>query len=175
MKIKNVIIAGTLLISIANFAQKDEIKVLKKINSKDNISPADIETYKASSAKLSLVASTDSDINAATFYKAILPKVEIAALGTTPTQAQINDILTSKKVIDFTAGIVQTLDFEKKAGRKIFTDEISVFIPQLKPLFVNYEVALGDQKKFKESSQVLYCVYKLDLKDPEKLYLKIIS
>ena len=37
MKIKQIIIAGTLLVSVASFAQKDELKALKKIYAKDEI------------------------------------------------------------------------------------------------------------------------------------------
>lgn len=170
MKIKNLIIAGTVMISIASFAQKDEIKTLKKIYTREDISSSDIDTYKASATKLSLIAAVDTDVIAAVFFKAILPKLEIASLGTAATPVQINAILTPKKVNDLVEGINETLDFEKKSGKNNFTDEIIKFSPQLKGRLVNYAVYLGDQKRYKESSEVLYSVYKLDNKDPEKLY-----
>ena len=75
-----------------------------------------------------------------------------------------------KKASDLVNGINETLDFEKKSGKNVFTDEIVKFSPLLKSQLVNYAVYLGDQKKYKESSEVLYSVYKLDNKDPEKLY-----
>ena len=170
MKIINLFITGALLISIGSFAQKDEIKTLKKIYVKDDVSASDIETYTASATKLSLIAAVDTDVIAATFFKAIIPKLEITALGTAATPIQISTILSAKKVIALVDGLNETLDFEKKLGKKTFTDEIVKFTPQLKALLVNYAVFLGDQKKYKESSVVLYSVYKLDSKDAEKLY-----
>lgn len=170
MKIINLFITGALLISISSIAQKDEIKALKKLYIKDDISVSDLETYKASATKLSLIASVDSDVIAATFFKAILPKLEITTLGTAATPVQISTVLSAKKVSALVDGLNETLDFEKKMGKKTFTDDIIKFTPQLKALLVNYAVFLGDQKKYKESSEVLYSVYKLDTKDPEKLY-----
>lgn len=170
MKIINLFITGALLVSIGSFAQKDELKTLKKLYVKVDISANDLETYTASATKLSLIASVDTDVIAAVFFKAIIPKLEITALGTAATPVQISTILNAKKVITLVDGLNETLDFEKKLGKKTFTDEIVKFTPQLKSLLVNYAVFLGDQKKYKESSEVLYSVYKLDTKDAEKLY-----
>ena len=170
MKIKNLVLAITVLASITTVAQKDEVKALKKMYLKADISASEIETYKASATKLSLIAAIDTDVIASVFFKAIIPKLEIASLGTAATPVQINSILTPKKVTDLVNGLNETLDFEKKSGKSVFTDEIVKFSPQLKAQLVNYAVYLGDQKKYKESSDVLYSVYKLDNKDPEKLY-----
>ena len=170
MNIKNFIIAGTILISTCNFAQKDEVKSLKKIYVKTELSASDVESYKASSTKLNLIAAIDADVSAAVFFKALVPKIELTALGVAATPAQVDGVLSPKKVSDLVNGINETLDFEKKSGKNVFTDEIVKFSPLLKSQLVNYAVYLGDQKKYKESSEVLYSVYKLDSKDPEKLY-----
>ena len=170
MNIKNFIIAGTILISTCNFAQKDEVKSLKKIYVKTELSASDVESYKASSTKLNLIAAIDADVSAAVFFKALVPKIELTALGVTATPAQVDGVLSPKKVAELVNGINETLDFEKKSGKNVFTDEIVKFSPLLKSQLVNYAVYLGDQKKYKESSEVLYSVYKLDSKDPEKLY-----
>ncbi|MEI7509570.1 MAG: tetratricopeptide repeat protein, partial [Flavobacterium sp.] len=63
-----------------------------------------------------------------------------------------------------------TLDYEKKTGKKIQTDEINETIKSFKPDLLNYADALGKQKKFKESADVLYSIYQLDKKDKENLY-----
>ena len=170
MNIKNFIIVSTILISTSNFAQKDEVKSLKKIYVKTELSASDVESYKASSTKLSLIAAIDADVSAAVFFKALVPKIELTALGVAATPAQVDGVLSPKKVADLVNGINETLDFEKKSGKNVFTDEIVKFSPLLKSQLVNYAVYLGDQKKYKESSEVLYSVYKLDSKDPEKLY-----
>ena len=170
MNIKNFIIVSTILISTSNFAQKDEVKSLKKIYVKTELSASDAESYKASSTKLSLIAAIDADVSAAVFFKALVPKIELTAIGVAATPAQVDGVLSPKKVADLVNGINETLDFEKKSGKNVFTDEIVKFSPLLKSQLVNYAVYLGDQKKYKESSEVLYSVYKLDSKDPEKLY-----
>jgi tetratricopeptide (TPR) repeat protein len=62
------------------------------------------------------------------------------------------------------------LDYEKKSGKKVYTDDILETVTSFKPEFLNYAVALEKQGKIKESSQVLYAVYQLDKKDQENLY-----
>ena len=56
MKIKQIIIAGTLLVSVASFSQKDELKALKKIYAKEEIKGADLTEYKALVAKVIPIA-----------------------------------------------------------------------------------------------------------------------
>ena len=43
---KKLILAVTFLCSVVSFAQKDELKTLKKIYGKETISDKDLETYK---------------------------------------------------------------------------------------------------------------------------------
>ncbi len=52
MKIKNILLAGTLLVSVLASAQKDELKTLKKIYTKDKPSASDVTDYKSAIAKL---------------------------------------------------------------------------------------------------------------------------
>ena len=101
MNIKNFIIAGTILISTCNFAQKDEVKSLKKIYVKTELSASDVESYKASSTKLNLIAAIDADVSAAVFFKALVPKIELTALGVAATPAQVDGVLSPKKSIRF--------------------------------------------------------------------------
>ena len=49
---KKLILSATLLISVATFAQKDELKALKKIYAKEEISEKDLEAYKTASDAL---------------------------------------------------------------------------------------------------------------------------
>ena len=44
---KKLILGATLLVSVATFAQKDELKTLKKIYAKEEISEKDLEVYKS--------------------------------------------------------------------------------------------------------------------------------
>jgi len=54
MKIKQIIIAGTLLVSVASFAQKDELKALKKIYAKEEIKGEDLRYLPIFSERIKL-------------------------------------------------------------------------------------------------------------------------
>jgi hypothetical protein len=176
MKIKHIILTGTLLVSVASFAQKDEFKALKKIYAKDEIANDDLNEYKSLITKLESLATEEGDKVYTNFYKSMLPALELNALGLdktlTPLQAQmkIAKSITPKTISDFEKGLNATLDYEKKTGKKIYTDDIIETIGSFKSQFLNYAIALGNQKKYKESAEVLYSIYLLDKKDQENLY-----
>lgn len=170
MNAKQIIIAGTLLVSVASFAQKDELKALKKIYAKEIPSANDIVEYKANLSKLETLAAEEGDKVYTGFYKAMLPIMEITALGQNITQVQMMKFVNQKSISDLEVGLNATLDYEKKTGKKIQTDDIKETIASYKPELMNYVVALGESKKFKEASDVLYSIYKMDKTDVEKLY-----
>jgi len=174
MKVKQIIIAGTLLVSVTSFAQKDELKALKKIYAKSEISAAELVDYRANLIKLEPLATEEADKVYATFYKCMLPVLDLNALDKTLTpiqvQAQMMKLVTPSTVSELEKGLNATLDFEKKSGKKIYTDDINETITSYKPTLLNYAVALGNIKKYKESANVLYSIYMLDKKDQENLY-----
>ncbi|WP_298117300.1 tetratricopeptide repeat protein [Flavobacterium sp.] len=170
MKIKQIIIASTLLVSVASFSQKDELKALKKIYAKEIPSASDIADYKSNLNKLEPLATEESDKIYTNFYKCMLPIMEISSLGPAATPAQMMKFVNAKSISDLATGLNATLDFEKKTGKKVYTDDINETIASFKPEMLNYAVALGNQKKYKESSEVLYAIYQLDKKDQENLY-----
>lgn len=169
-KVKQIIITGTLLVSVATFAQKDELKALKKIYAKEIPTAADIIDYKANLSKLEPIASEEADKVYAGFYKAMLPIMEITALGANVTQIQMMKFVNQKSISDLEKGLNATLDYEKKTGKKVQTDEINETITSYTPMLLEYADALGKAGKFKESSEVLYSIYKLNKKDQEYLY-----
>lgn len=174
MNAKQIIIAGTLLVSVATFAQKDELKALKKIYAKEEIKGADLTEYKNLVTKVQPLATEEADKVYANFYKAMLPILEINALEKTSTQLQIQSQLAksinAKTIADLETGLNATLDYEKKANKKVYTDDINETITSFKPQLLNFAIALEDKKMYKESSEVLYSVYKLDKKDSEYLF-----
>mgnify|MGYP003599394938 CR=1 FL=1 len=174
MKIKQIIIASSLLVSVASFAQKDELKALKKIYAKEEIKGADLVQYKALVAKLEPLATEEADKVYAGFYKSMTPILESLAIDKTmpPIQQQMAmaKLVSPKAISDLAVGLNTTLDYEKKSGKKVYTDDILETVTSFKPEFLNYAVALEKQGKIKESSQVLYAVYQLDKKDQENLY-----
>lgn len=174
MKIKQIIIAGTLLVSVASFAQKDELKALKKIYAKDEIKGDDLANYKTLVEKVQSLATEEGDKIYANFYKSMTPILDMMSLDKTSTplqiQMQMAKSLNPKNILQLAKGLNETLDYEKKSGKKIYTDDINETIMQYKPEIQNYVAVLGKQKKYKEGAEVLYSLYQLDKKDQDKLY-----
>lgn len=174
MKIKQIIIASTLLVSVASFAQKDELKALKKIYAKEEIKGADLTEYKSLVAKLEPIATDEGDKIYAGFYKSMIPVLEYFALDKTMTPLQIQmammKFVSPKTISELATGLNNTLDYEKKVGKKIQTDDIVETIGFIKPDLLNYAIRLGNEKKHKEAGLVLYSIYQLDKKDTDNLY-----
>jgi tetratricopeptide (TPR) repeat protein len=170
MNAKQIIIAGTLLVSVATFAQKDELKALKKIYAKPVPSANEMVEYKANIAKLETLASEEGDKVYTGFYKAMLPIMEITALGPNITQVQMMKFVNQKAISDLEKGLNATLDYEKKTGKKIQTDDINETIMSYKPQLLAYADALLKAQKYKESAETLYSIYLMDKKDADNLY-----
>jgi tetratricopeptide (TPR) repeat protein len=170
MKIKKILFFGTLLVSICSFAQKDELKALKKIYDKDTPSASDVTDYKIKLSKLEPLATEEGDKVYYNYYKSILPQMEIAALGVAPSAIQLQKIFTPSAVSDLITSYNATLEYEKKTGKKVFTDDIKEDITIMKPMLVSAAVQYGEVKKYNEASSILFSVYQLDKKDQEKLY-----
>jgi tetratricopeptide (TPR) repeat protein len=170
MKMKKIIIAGTLLISIVANAQKDELKTLKKIYSKDTPTASDVATYKETLARLEPLATEEADKVYYNYYKGVLPQMELALLGTAPNPMQLQNIFTPKAISELANVYNATLEYEKKSGKKVFTDDITKDVAVVKPILVNAAVKYGDLKKYNEAADILYSVYLIDKKDQEKLY-----
>lgn len=164
------IIAAAMMISVASFAQKEELKTLKKIYAKEKPSASDVAEYKAALTKLEPLATEEGDKIYYNFYKTTVPALEIAALGTAPSPAQLQKLFTPKTISEMVAGGVATLDYEKRTGKKLYTDDINESFAEMKPILTNVAVQLGDMKKYSEASSVLYSIYQMDKKDTDKLY-----
>lgn len=174
MKIKSVFITGALLVSVVAFSQKDELKALKKIYAKEEIKGNDLIEYKSLVTKLEPIATEEADKIYAGFYKAMIPVLESLAIDKSMSQSQIQEqlmkLVNPKSITDLARGLNATLEFEKKSGKKIYTDDINETITSFKPELINTAVALGENKKYKEAGDILYAIYQLDKKDAEKLY-----
>jgi len=174
MKIKKILVAGALIVSVSTFAQKDELKALRKIYNKDEIKGADLSEYKSLVEKVQPLAVDEGDRVYANFYKCMIPVLEFTAIDKTlpPLQIQMAFMKfgSPKAITELAAGLNATLDYEKKTGKKIQTEDINETITSFKPELLNFAVKLGNEKKFKESGDVLYAIYQLDKKDQEVLY-----
>ena len=176
MKIKQIIIASTLLVSVASFSQKEELKALKKLYAKEVLKGEDLVEYKNLVTKVAPLATEEGDKVYAEFYKSMIPILDMNALAQdvtlTPLQVQMKmaKAVTPKTISELSKGLIATLDYEKKVGKKIQTDDINETITSFKPTLLNYAIYLGNEKKQKEASEVLYAIYQLDKKDADNLY-----
>lgn len=159
---KKVILLVTLLISVVTFAQKDELKTLKKIYAKDIPSATDLEDFKSAIKSLKTLAVTEDDKVYTNFYEGMIPFMEIASLGTKVTPLDQMRIFNTEALDKFISSYKETLEYEKKSGKKIYTDNInttlSKFIPQMEQIAIQYNEA----KQFKLASSAFYYLYKID-------------
>ena len=176
MKIKNILLAGLFVTSIGVFAQKDELKTLKKLYAREKSSYSDLAEYKATLLKAEpLVAnSTEDDKVYFAFYKAITPVLELNLANSKPENLNnsgvITKYLTVENVNQLVSNLNATLAYEKRSGKQVYTKKIEETIFSFKPILVNFAVALSNESKFKEAALILYSIYELDNKDAEKLY-----
>ena len=174
MKIKHILLAAAVLVSVATFAQKDELKKLRKIYEKDEIKAQDLSEYIAIVNNLMPIATEEGDKIYANFYKAMIPVLQSNTIDKTMPTAQMQaaylKLVNPKAILDLGIGLNATLDYEKKSGKKIYTDDINETVTFLKPVLFDMAVALVEAKQDKQASDLLYGIYLLDLKDQDKLF-----
>lgn len=176
MKSKVLLLVSSILISTAVFAQKEELKTLKKIYGKEKISDSDMELYKTTiTAGESLVAgSTEDDKVYFAYYKAVAPILEMTSALMNPAKSTdsslASKILSVDKVNQFVAVANATKEHEKKSGKQVYTNDINQKITALKPILVSYAVSLSNVPNYKDAAIVLAAIYYLDNTDLEKLY-----
>ena len=174
MKIKHIVLASAVLVSVSSFAQKDELKSLKKIYGRDEIKGNDLVEYKSLVIKAEPLATEEGDKIYVGFYKAMIPVLESMAIDKTMTAQQIQiayaKLVSPKAISDLATGLNATLDYEKKSGKKIYTDDILETITSFKPQMIDFAMEIAKLNKNKEASDILYSVYTLDKKDVDMLF-----
>ncbi len=161
-KMKKLILSATLLLSVATFAQKDELKALKKIYAKEEITDKDLEAYKAASDALQGLAVEESDKVYAKFYKVMYPTVVLASKGAKATPQEQMGMYTPTFVKEYGAVIDETIAFEKKSGKKIYTDDLIIEKSQFKQTMTTMGLSLNTAKKYKEAAAIFYNLYLFD-------------
>lgn len=161
---KKLILGATLLVSVATFAQKDELKALKKIYAKDEISEKDLEAYKMASDALQGLASEESDKVYAKFYKVMYPTVVLASKGAKATLQDQMNLYKPEFIQEYGATIDETIAFEKKSGKKVYTDDLIEEKKMFKQGLTSLALSLNTAKKYKEAAVFFYNVYLFDKK-----------
>jgi tetratricopeptide (TPR) repeat protein len=174
MKTKNIMAAFALMLALGSYAQKDELKTLKKIYEKEKPSAKDVADYKAALDKATPLATAESDKVYLNFYKANVPFTEMTAAADKPEDMMkpefVSKYFTLDNVEAYAIACDQVLQYEKKSGKKVFTDDINEATATLKPLLLNMAVAYGKADRHQDAARLLYAVYLLDRTDTEKLF-----
>lgn len=164
------VLAASLLLSLSVYAQKDEIKGLKKLYEIE----ADKLTAEQKAKYKELLAGLESKLGSATdeqkadyyFYKA---DVEGGAIMTDPTKASNPKLVfttLSTNIDDFN----KVLELEKK-GKQVHTKEIQEeILPNLKIEVLQIANGIAQQKMYKESAPFYELAYKIDKRDGAQLY-----
>lgn len=176
MKTKYIVV-GALLLSMSTFAQKDEMKSLKKIYEKPAPSAKDVVEYKANVTKAEPLMANETQSHQVyfQFYKANIPFVEMSEAMAKPENSKDPmaagmKFFTPAKIASLAEASSQVLEFEKTSGKVMYTNQIQQKVAQFKPMLFNYAIELSDQKRFLDAASVLHSMYLLDKKDPENLY-----
>lgn len=176
MKIKIVLFAALLLMSLTTFAQKDQLKEIKKIYEKIELTDNDISDYKyyLNSIDKLVTGSTDSEKAYTEFYRSALPYIEFNNANSKSINKNGTEIVSkymnSQNIYTIVNGRNNLIDFERKEGIAPLTKGLIESKIPLKTILVNHAIKLSEKQEYKDAALILKSVYDLDQKDPDKLY-----
>jgi tetratricopeptide (TPR) repeat protein len=162
-------VAASLLLSLGAYAQKDELKALKKLSEKETpLSAEEKQKY------ASLLAAAEPALGGATaeqksdfyFFKA---KLALKDALSNPNFA--SDANKATATLNTAADDINKALEMEKSGKKSHTKEIQdALVPQLKGAALSVANNLSSQKKYKEAGQAFELAYKVDPTDGANLY-----
>lgn len=156
MNSKYVVVASALLISVATFAQKDQIKAAEKAQKGGKSQEA-----------ISLLTEAESLIgNAADAEKAQFYFVK----GNTYLDLANKNVDTDANLAQAAKAFQDLIEVEKVSGKAKFSAQASKSVFDIKGKLINGAIADSKIEKHAESSKKLYDAYLLDKKDTINLY-----
>ncbi|MDY0089293.1 MAG: tetratricopeptide repeat protein [Flavobacteriaceae bacterium] len=170
MKTKYYIVSA-LLVCSGLFAQKDELKTLKRVYGKDVPSAKDISQYKEAIAKAEplMASASESDKIYFEYYKSMVPMIEMDEKN--PDPQSMFKAFTPAKIAKIAENSNKVIEFEKQSGvKQVLTKDIQQGIEEFKPFLLNYAIQLGNSERYSDAASVLHSLYLFDTKDQEKLY-----
>ncbi len=156
MKSKYVILASALLISVSNFAQKDQIKAAEKALKNGNAAEA-VATLKQ--AESTIGAATDAEKAQYYFVK-----------GNALADLANKKVEAAKNLSGAAKAYQEVLAVEKTSGKSKYSGDATTALADMKSQLINAAVEAGTAKNYKLASDLLYQTYELDKTDLEKLY-----
>jgi len=156
MKSKYVILASALLISVSNFAQKDQIKAAEKAMKSGNSAEA-IASLKQAEATIG--AATDAEKAQYNFVK-----------GNALADLATKKVEVAKNLAAAVKAYQEVMTIEKTSGKSKYSADAKTALTELKNQMINAAVDAGTAKNYKAASDLLYQAYELDKTDMDKLY-----
>lgn len=156
-------IAAALLISTGAFAQKDELKALKKISDKEQPTPADFTEFKSllDKAEPLMANATPEQKIDFHYYKGSYAVVS-AMMNPANAQKSINEAVDNFNTV---------IELEKNSKKKEYTKEIQEqMYPEIKAALLKEAQTLGKQSNFKAAYPLYEMAYKVYPKDTLNLY-----
>lgn len=156
MKSKYVVLASALLITVASFAQKNEIKAAEKALKKGNSQEAATLLQGAES----LLSTASADEKAQFFF----------LKGNTYLDLANKKVDPDKNLAAAAAAYLSLVDAEKASGKEKYSAEAAKSIIEIKYKLINAAIADSKIDKHTDSAKKLYDAYLLDKKDTLNLY-----
>ncbi|MDR7212011.1 tetratricopeptide repeat protein [Flavobacterium piscis] len=156
MKSKYVILASALLISVATFAQKDQIKSAEKALKSGDAQGA-ITILKDAE---NMVANA-KDVEQAQYY---------FVKGNAFLELANKSVETGKNLSLAAESYKKLIDLEKASGKQKYSTQAATSITQIKGKLINEAIADTQANKQAEGAKKLYDAYLLDQKDTINLY-----
>ena len=156
MKSKYVLLASALLISVATFAQKDQIKAAEKAFKKGESQEASTILKDAESS-----IADAADAEKAQYY--YIKGNVLLDLANKKINTDVNLSLAAKSYQDL-------IDVEKTSGKVKYSTQAATSITEIKYKLINAAIAESKLEKHSESAKKLYDAYLLDKNDTINLY-----
>jgi tetratricopeptide (TPR) repeat protein len=156
MKTKYVFIAASLLFSIPNFAQKDQLKAAQKALKGGNAAEAMTQLQQAES----LMSAASDDEKAQFFF----------VKGNAMLDLATKNIESAKNLSGAAKSFQDLLAVEKATGKSKYSAQAVTSITDIKNKLVNSAVEQATSKNNKGAADLLKQAYDLDKTDLEKLY-----
>ena len=156
MKIKNLAIATALFVSVATFAQKDQLKAAEK----------SLKSGNAAEAKDILAGIDNMIVNADDAQKAQYYFLK----GNAAFELAKKNVEADKNLEEAAKSYNDLIEVEKNSGKSKYTGQAQTSLADLKDKMRNSAIADIDGKKYKSGALKLYQTYSLDKKDTVLLY-----
>lgn len=172
MKIRYALLASVMLTSVGAFAQKNELKTLKKIYDKDDVTVKDVAEYQSAiiAGEAVIGSANEADKVYFEYYKSVAPMLPLALAENRTNPMNVMKTWKPDTILKMATASSNVLEYEKKSGKKVLTQDINDMVSQFKPMLLNFAVEAGNKGKNKEAADALYAIYKMDPADVDNLY-----